>query len=354
MERLGFGRSATSLYAALLSSNKAMTSRGLAQASGWAQASVLRDLVSLRQSGLVGEDRDHDKTVWFALDPAFSWLSLLAERHWSETVDLAPVTNLAATLADPVDSEAQEMRRARMLSISLWRASSAVGQHRTTTVRNTRQLGQLLVESVSTARQQIRAVSGGTHLLAVHAFWPRIQERMASGVTYRRLTVVGEVHEHGLAVVTRDLEIGVQLKVAPEPALPHRGYLIDSDVLVQYHHDALGQTSGGQVTSDRHSIERFRTKFDRLFAGAEPAADLIDRCATTAKVQIGAASMLSEDSIDLLRQLVDFGKFCRIAQERGWDGDRERAARVGLLVSGLAVVTPHGHLLPNWSAWDPA
>ena len=353
MEGLGFRGSSTWLYAALLS-NGAMTSRKLAAVSGRRLDEVMEDLALLRGRGLVGEDRDHDKTLWFALDPAFSWLSLLAERRWSEAVDLAPVTSLTTTSDRAPGDQADQMRRARTLAISLWRSAGQFGQHRTSTVRNTRQLEQLLVESISTAGRQIRAVSGSAHAVAVHALWPRIEERMAKGVTYRRLTVIDEILEHGLAVVRRDLEIGVDLRVAPEATLVRRGYLVDSAVLIQYHRDASGQTSGGQLTSDRHAIARFRTVFDRLFSSAEPALHLIDRCGAAANVRVDAARELTEDSVDLLRHLIDFGRFCRVAQERNWEGERERAARAELVASGLAVLTPHGHFLPNWSSWGVA
>ncbi len=333
----GFGGPGAFLYAVLLTSGTPMTSRELAQRSDRRRVAVLADLVTLQEHGLVGEHRDQNRTVWFALDPAVSWLTHLAESLWAEGLDWRPARELSSA------REMQVMRRVRVLAMSLWRPHDLVRQRPAARVRNARLLEQLLAQSISIAQGKIRAASG----ISTTGEWPWVQRRVMTSVACQRITVVDEIYERGLAGAARDLASGVQVKIGPG-AFDQPVYLVDSNVLITL---ASDPTTVGQLSDDRSTIERFRTQFDEEFATAEPAAAVIGRCAATAKAQIESASELSEDATDLLHGLVKLGVSSRPTQEAGWNSGRTQTARAELLTSGHAIVTAKGDLLPNWSAW---
>lgn len=86
------------------------------------------------------------------------------------------------------------------------------------------------------------AVSKSPRLPQVASFWATLSDRLAGGVTYRRVVDLDEIIDHGLTLVQRDIEDqGIDLRVLP--AYP----VTESDIRAAY--EATGRAdSGGRAT----------------------------------------------------------------------------------------------------------
>lgn len=343
---LGWSGVMVATYARLLIGGPA-TLKTLLGKSRSAVSELRFALAKLGELGLVASDRDHSKDLWYASDPAFAWLSLLAEAHWAGVVDLTPVTRLGEQSGTDETQDAR--RRAMVASTALWQRSTAIGRHRMTEVTDERVLANLLIEGIRSARTNIRALAGSPRQLQVHEVWPSLFERIESGITYKRITDLEEVAQHGLAVVQRDLEIGVQLRVLGPDQLRRRGYLVDRRTLVTFDPDQTHLV--GRLSSDRHAIERFLTSFEQKFAVAMPGQAVVAALRSASEGLLTEASSVNADSQSLLLDLIDFGRFSRLTTREGWPVERRHAALAALRERSL-IEEREGHWIPSWRESD--
>ncbi|MGW5237512.1 hypothetical protein ACWEOW_01110 [Monashia sp. NPDC004114] len=316
---------------------------GLSEASGFAITKELRLI------GLIVGYRLRQRNAWYAADPATAWLSLAAEETWSVSSTLTHVSRLPKTGIAQVDTRSELLRQAAIPAVELW--TGRVPSHEESRpAHNAEALAQLAIEAIRIAKFHIRSISASPKVSGAAKFWPPLVAQMDQGVRYTRVTDLDELYEHGLDIVRRDLESGVELFIGPQALLTRtRGYLADRKVLVRYKEAPVGERPiEGFMTSDRHAVDRYRRRFDQAMRASVPAGVAVQHLVGLADALRAKASSLSQDARDWLDDLVRLGRYSRLPTEASWAESHRHRVEQELLDSGLATRAIFGHLVPGW------
>ncbi|MEV7227309.1 hypothetical protein AB0M79_09850 [Polymorphospora sp. NPDC051019] len=348
MTDLGFSGPAISIYIRLLVQGS-RTSRQLREAAGIGDAQLFDATQELKAAGLASGYRNGERTAWHCADPAVAWLSLAADVTWSAVASMSPIDQLPKTGIANVDQYSALYRAAARPAIRLW-----MGQGRppkeSRVAPNVSTLAQLAVETVLLARTRIRGISASPKITNAARFWPALMAQIKAGVAYVRLTDLTEVYEHGLDLVKRDISLGVDLRIGPlEDLTATRGYLADRRVLVRYDTAPVGEPPrSGYMTSDKHAIERFIRRFERLASSAVKAQVAVAHLESLVPTFDSAAASLSDDAQGWLKELVRVGRYANLPILRRWTSEHQALVERELRNAGLVVRTDAGFLLPRW------
>lgn len=348
MAKLGFSEESIKVYLRLLLAGP-MPNTKLIEMTGLSEAAVFKATQGLRRCGLIVGFRIRQANAWYVADPATAWLSMAAEATWSVTATLTPVGKLPRTGVKTIDERSELCRSAALPSLAVW-SREVPDTAESRTARSADSLAQLAVETVRIAKAHVRSISASPKVSDVARFWPALVAQMEAGVRYTRLADLNEMYEHGLDVVCRDLDTGVELHIGLQSELTSaRGYLADNRVLVRYAAAAPGERpTEGFMTSDKNAIVRFRRRFDRLAGTAVPAAVAIDHLALLADQLRGRAWYLSQDARDWLDELLRMGRFSKLPTEAGWTDEHRLRVESELVRSGLALRSAYGHFIAKW------
>jgi hypothetical protein len=345
---LGFSGPAISIYIRLLLQGS-RTSRQLREAAGISEAQLFDATQELKAAGLASGYRNGDRTAWQCADPAVAWLSLAADVTWSAVASMSPIDQLPRTGIAIVDQRSALYRAAARPAIQLWMGLSRPPRE-SRIAHNLSTLAQLAVETVLLAKARIRGISASPKITNAARFWPALVARMETGVAYMRLTDLTEVYEHGLDLVKRDIDLGVDLRIGPlEDLTSTRGYLADRRVLVRYDPAPVGEPPrSGYMTSDKHAVERFIRRFERLASSAVKAQVALAHLESLVPAFDSAAASLSDDAQGWLKELVRVGRYANLPTVRRWTSEHRAHVERELHSAGLVVRTDAGFLLPRW------
>lgn len=348
MAQLDYSDNSIRIYVRLLSGGP-MTSTRLRTLTGMDDTSLFNATRTLRRSGLIVRFEVKHENAWYAADPATAWLSMAAEATWSATATLSPIRELPRTGVATIDERSSLCREAALPALTLW-THQMPERNESTSARNAETLAQLAVEAIRIARFHIRSISASPKVSGAAKFWPALVSKLDAGIRYTRLADLNEMYEHGTDVVTRDLKTGVELHIGLQADLASsRGYLADRKVLVRYSEAVPGQSPDkGFLTTDRHAIERFRRRFDRLARTAVPADIALSHLIGLADSLRESATGLSQDAQDWLDELLRMGRFARIHVERNWNEDHRNQVEEELLASEFATWSSYGKFIANW------
>lgn len=348
MVKLGFSVPQIAVYLRLLVHGR-RTSQQLREGGAIDDAQLFDSTRQLKRLGLVTEYRHGQRTAWYCIDPATAWLGLAADVTWSAVPTIVPLDRLPKTGVAEVDEQSALYRAAVRPAIRLW-AGGSPPTRESRAAHSAQALAQLAVEAVRVARAHVRSISVSPKVSSAAQFWPALKAQMAAGVAYTRLADLMEVYEHGLDIVERDMAEGVSLRIGLYDDLrAARGYVADRRVLVRYDPVPVGEPPvTGYMTSDRHAIDRFVRRFEKLRAVAVPADVAIQHLAGLVPAMKAAASALSSDANDRLAELIRVGRFSNLPTVRGWTDEHASEIEAELRGAGVVVRTAAGLLLPAW------
>jgi hypothetical protein len=278
MIELGFDRVVTEVYGVVLTCGP-LPRRGILSILSGVSEHVDRALSLLHERGLVGSVyRRVRRRQFYATAPDIAWRALSSELLWSTT------DGVAARGASPVATDpAVEARRRTCAEIAaiagrLYRPHAAALVHREWDAATTEEFARLICELIARGHKSVVAVSKSPRLPQVALFWATLSDRLAGGVTYRRVVDLDEIIDHGLTLVQRDIEDqGIDLRVLERDRIHHKYYVVDASFLAVFHGRPAAPAGGGRsgvgrITSRGTILRRYVRRFRHYASVAMPGA----------------------------------------------------------------------------------
>jgi len=343
MTEVGFDPVATEVYGVVLTCGP-LPRRGILSILSDASTRIDGALSLLRERGLVGRlHRRLRRRQFYATPPDIAWPALSSQLLWSTTDDAAG-TRPSPVARDPA-MEARRRRYAEIAAVAgrLHRPYAAALAHQEWDAGTTEEFAQLICELIAQARTSVVAVSKSPRLPQVASFWATLSDRMARGVSYRRVVDLDEVIDHGLKFARRDIDDhGIDLRVLEHDRIQHKYYVVDRSFLAVFHSRPHAPESGrgagvGRVTSRGTIVRRYARRF-RDYASVAIPGDFVVRCMEAAAhglLRVAEARLTAEEAA-WVESLVHYGKFSRFHVSRGWSEDE--LTRVEQRAIGIGVV----------------
>ena len=102
-------------------------------------------------------------------------------------------------------------------------------RHRHRDIHSAELFSSWLAKVIAAAKSEIVAVEMPPRLPDLAPIWVALTRRIRAGVKYTRIVGVDEIAEHGLDIVTRDMELyGIRLRIAPPELISEAYYLVDN------------------------------------------------------------------------------------------------------------------------------
>jgi hypothetical protein len=213
---------------------------------------------------------------------------------------------------------------------------------------------QLIWEILSQARKHIVVVSRSPRLPQVSSFWAVLTQRLEQGVRYDRVVDLEEIIDHGLTIVSRDMEgYGIDLRVLAQARIRQKFYLVDQRFLAVFHQpeDPVGavRRGVGRVTTQPQIVARYRKRFRQYREIAMPGRFVLARMRAAADTLLEQArATLAPIEVAWLESLIEYGTFSRFHVEEGWSPARLRLAARRAMAAGLCRRNAEGHAVPRY------
>lgn len=229
---------------------------------------------------LIVEDFDS----YHAIDPEKAFKAIINDFFWAETNEIRENLKLGGGEPENKTLRMQEICRELQEIASAYYTNKPlieIGQIKI--ANNPDQMASFLSESIDLAQEEICCVSTSPLLPQLSIIWESILRRINKKVRYIRITDIGEIFEHGLRIVQRDVEkLGIDLQIIEREKIDLKFYLIDKQYAVIFHRDLFLSdsiqsyyTHSGQVISSSFIINPYKENFESLFAQSIPAKFVI-------------------------------------------------------------------------------
>ncbi len=295
---------------------------------------ALRELLLHR---LIFYERRASGRAYFVLDPATAFRTLWDEALWQAAVTEEDLLKLPREEAAHLLEVRRQCRELPELVMPLYsyRRPLASGQIRI--AQDAEELALALAETIARAQKEVVALSRSPRLPQVAPIWEALCDRMATGVTYRRICDLDEVVDHGLHIKRRDMEeTGVQLRVLEAEVISRKFYLIDGRYGVIYWPDEIGDgfALAGQVVENTWLSRKYQREFEVAWDEAIPGELVVDILEEAASELLERAGrILGSEGREWLQMVVGWGIFARFPDLPDEECQRieEEALTVGLV-----------------------
>ena len=320
MQKLGFRNEVAQIYKFLLQ-NSPVDPRNLLVICNQDQQFLKDTLDFLLSIHLIGQHHVRGKVRYYARAPEITWAALESRLIWERDNSLKPVREVFST-GDQHDD------RLRTICIDIvpfaqqiYKPYHGALTHREREANTPDELTRLTCELIYDAKSNIYAVSKSPRLPHVAEFWSVLLKRIKdAGVTYKRIVDLDEIVDHGLKVVTRDInEIGIDLRVIEKSKISSSYYIVDKRWLsVQY---AVSKSNNyiGKITSQTQKIGRYFKKFKKYYDGSIPGEFAVAHLRNASNELLSnLPQKFSSTEIQWLKSLIDMGKFSTFHKTNGW------------------------------------
>lgn len=352
MKQFGFEPTVSLVYRALLQEGPLSVAQ-ITRATGHSPARIDKALERLLGLRLVGLDHDRSTKLYLAANPSLAWLALRAELVWGAKVTLQPLKDLLSTDDPKVESLRMLCAEMETEAAKLYKPQSAAWSHKNLHAETQEELAQLTCEAIYQARKRIYAVSRSPRLRQVADFWTVLIARIEEGVSYHRIVDLEEVIDHGLKIVSRDMEdYNIDLRVIEHERIQNTFYIIDDDRLLAIHRPLdLPQQADhpgvGRITNHREIIPRWRQRFNKLRNDSIPGRFVVERMReASTRLLDEASTKLSPIEVAWLEDLIDYGKFSTFHIPEGWSEARLAVVKQHALAARLVRPNYEGTSVP--------
>jgi hypothetical protein len=301
--------------------------------------------VARRQLGawqLILDYRTTSGRALAALPPVPAWTARAADFTW--TVHATPdlLHDLDDTGNPVVDIARAVCREIGALASKLWAVESGPSLRHKTRLSNGGRIAAALSLLFDQAEDEVLAMSRGPRLPQLALVWEAIERGLLEdNFVYRRLVMIDELVEHGLAIVRRDVvKAGVDLRVGGERLVDATYYVFDDDLVVRHEAEA------GEISTYRREVNGLRQKHETACARALPALVVVANLQARANRLRERAGAISPDATFVFDRRVANGKFA--LKRPGWSDERFQLAEAALEDGGLLHRTAEGWSLPNY------
>jgi sugar-specific transcriptional regulator TrmB len=352
MKQFGFDPTVSLVYRALLKDGPLAVAQ-IARATGQTPAKVYKALERLLGLRLVGLDHDRDTKLYLATNPSLAWLALRADLVWGANVTLQPLRDLPPTDDPRVENLRMLCAEMETEAAKLYKPQSAAWSHKNLYAETREELAQLTCEAIYQAKKRIYAVSRSPRLRQVAAFWAVLTARIDEGVTYHRIVDLEEVVDHGLKIVSRDMEdYHIDLRIIRHERIQNTFYIIDDDRLLAIHHpinlpQPVEHPGVGRITNHHRLIPRWRERFNKLRTDSIPGRFVVERMREAShRLLEEATTKLAPIEVAWLADLIDHGKFSTFHKVEGWSEERLAAVRQRSIAARLVRPNYEGTSVP--------
>jgi len=348
MQQFNFKRSVALVYVRLLTDGP-LAKPELLKATRQAPPHVDQALQQLLCLRLIGTDHQRGRSLYYATEPALAWLALVADLVWSTGAALGPIRNLPQTEDPQVENLRLICTEVSALAQRLYKPQAAALGHKERDAESREEFAQLICESIGQAQQRILAVSKSPRLPQVSSFWAVLTRQIEAGAHYQRVVDLDEVTDHGLTIVSRDMEAyNIDLRVLEQARIRQKFYIVDNKFLAVFHQP--GAVAGearkgvGRLTTQGQIITRYRKRFEQYSASAIPGRFVV------AHMRAAAARLLSQARASLLpievlwlEDLIEYGKFSKFEE---WSKERLAHAEQRATAAGVVRHNTDGDIVP--------
>lgn len=342
---LGVPNTAGELYILLLNGG-AMSVPRLGEVIGLAAPALAQAVSYLKIFRLISQDVDNDEVVLFASNPRNAWKAHDADFYWARTLHVGDIEKL------PPLPEMRDEQRRRCYS-QLERLCGAIYdqnarahdplRHRHRKIHSPELFSSWLATAISSGRKEILAVEMPPRLPELAPIWVALTRQIRAGTSYTRIVGRDEVAEHGLNIVTRDIEkYGIRLRIAPDGFIDEAFYVVDGKRLLlknlkspsQERTDFGTYTSHGEIV--RRYTKRFHEKYMPASTDARPIIDRLREKADNLHATLQAENRKNE--AEIFHDISAFGRFAGL-------GNADAAAISYLLERQMIIRNAAGHLV---------
>jgi len=349
LRALGIPDTASSLYLTLLK-KVALPLEEISKLVGLTTPAAEQASSYLKLFRLISLDLVHGRTVLFACNPRNAWKAHDADFYWARSNHIGDVEDLP-----PLPAMADEQRRNLYAKLEV-----ACGEiydrnphshdplaHRHRDIHSGELFASWLATAISAAEKQIVAVEMPPRLPDLAPIWVALTRRLKEGVGYTRIVGFDEILEHGLDIVTRDMdEYAIELRVAPPGLIQEGYYVIDKRRLMLKNARGMERDDRGRhfgvYTSNGPIVKRYMDRFsDRYLpasVGARPAVERLRQHAEQIRKQLLADG--NAEGAEVFEAVARYGKF--VVPKNNDEAVRER-----LIAQGLLTRNPSGYVVIN-------
>ena len=347
MRALGIPNSASTLYVTLLQASALPTEKA-AEMAGLTPAATKQAMEYLKLFRLVAQDVVHGEAVLFAGDPRTAWKAHDADFYWAHSNHIGDIETLP-----PLSGVADEKRRrlyaeleelcGSIYDVNPHSHDPLSHQHRD--IYSGEMFASWLAAAISAAEKEIVAVEKPPRLPDLAPIWVALTRRIREGVAYTRIVGFDEILEHGLDIVTRDMDAyGINLRIARRGIVNESYYVIDNKRLLVKNARGVERADRGQhfgvYTSKRPIVRRYAARYSaRYLPASDSARSTIERLRQhVERVKRNLLADGRSKNSEVFERVACYGKFLVTQSADAAVIDR-------LIASGELVKNPSGYVV---------
>ena len=321
LRMLGIPGAAGELYLLLLD-NGALRLTELSATLGLTPPALTQAIEYLKIFRLISQDLNDNEVVLFASNPKNAWKAHDADFYWARSLHIGDIERLPS-LPEMRDEERRRCySQLERLCGTIYDQNAKAHdplRHRHRDIHSAELFSAWLATVIAAATKEILAVELPPRLPDLAPIWVALTRQIRSGAQYTRIVGKDEIIEHGLDIVTRDIEqYGIRLRIVPESLIADAFYLVDKKHLLLKNlksHSPRGNTHFGTYTSHNAIVRRYKKRFHEHYMPASTDARLtIERLREKAEHQRAFLQTQSRRrEADLFSSISAFGKFAGVS-----------------------------------------
>ncbi len=347
MRALGIPSAVSTLYITLLQT-AAVPMNKVGDLVGLPPAAAEQAISYLKLFRLISQDIEYGELVLYAANPRNAWKAHDADFYWMRSQHIGDIESLPA-LPEMADEE-RRRRYARLERVcgAIYDANTKAHdplRHQHRDIHSEQLFASWLAVAVSAAQRTIFAVDRPPRLPDLAPIWVALTRRIRAGVRYTRIVGVDEIVEHGLDIVSRDIqEYNINLRLLPPEYTREAFYLIDNKrLLVKNQRPDVNEHRGevfGVYTTKPPIVRRFKDRFDKNYmpvsVGAGATIESLRAHADHTRKLLLESGQARDASI--FDNVARYGKFARSSIE-------DRPCLDRLIASKLLVRNENNHIV---------
>jgi hypothetical protein len=262
--------------------------------------------------------------VLFVIDPEIAWAAHSIDLGWRtqepsrgdpEERRVEDETRDSAKLLEDLASRCTQLHRGQTSPHDPFK-------HKHRDLQDASHFMAWLALAIGSAKDEVVAVEVPPRSSAVAPFWSALRRQMDAGLRYTRIIGTGEILEHGLDIVRRDItKFKINLRVAPLSELTDAFYLIDGRLLFLKNLRGLQNSDEqpffGRFTTHAKIVERYKVKFrERYVPLSIDGLTVVERLEEIAEDHRRSLSSSPPECVDVFDRVSRMGKFAQIETAR--------------------------------------
>lgn len=205
----------------------------------------------------IGRDR---KIIYFAIDPQFSFPSIILTEMWAIDTELHTVSDLLRR-KDLHQLKARHQQCQNIVDIAkkFYKKQLPFQKEMTVVINGYKRIASYISELLKTATTDIYAAISPPHLLG-EIVWHTVVEKMNEGVNYQRITTFHELVRHGYEIYKNEISnYNETLYIYKNESLTGKFYIVDDVSIVFFAPKGKDFKFEVQVSTNAAILERSKT-----------------------------------------------------------------------------------------------